>query len=199
MQISTQQKKEDIREAQIYLRVIAESDPDIPMVIPDGIYDSETEQAVLAFQNKYGLDPTGKIDAATWEQLYKAYLASAAAFAPLDGITPLTANNVPLKEGDAGYVIYILQAMINTVAQFYDNTEGAPESGVYDSATADSVKQLQEITGITPDGVVDAATWNALAKLYNFHAAIDEKDELEKVSVPVPAEDTMPSQLNSVG
>lgn len=199
MQISNQQKKEDIREAQIYLRVIAEGDPDIPMTVPDGIYGKETEDAVRAFQKKYGLTVTGKIDAATWELLYKEYLKTAQNFAPLQPITPLTRNNIPLSEGDAGYLIYIVQAMINTVAQFYDNIEGSAVNGVYDSSTSEAVKQLQQVIGTKQTGIIDAATWNSLAKLYNFHSAIDEKDMI----TPSPAadEETQPvlAVLNSVG
>ncbi|MBQ8826621.1 MAG: peptidoglycan-binding protein [Oscillospiraceae bacterium] len=199
MQISNQQKKEDIREAQIYLRVIAENDPDIPMVVPDGVFGKETEDAVRAFQKKYGLSVTGKIDAATWELLYKEYLKAAQNFAPLQAITPLTRNNIPLTEGDAGYLIYIVQAMINTVAQFYDNIEGPPVNGVYDNATAESVKQLQQVMGTEQTGIIDAAAWNSLARLYNFHSAIDEKDT---ITPPQSApEETQPvlAVLNSVG
>ena len=199
MQISNQQKKEDIREAQIYLRVIAEGDPDIPMVVPDGIFGKETEDAVRAFQKKYGLTVTGKIDAATWELLYKEYLKAARNFAPLQAITPVTQNNIPLIEGDAGYLIYIVQAMINTVAQFYDNIDGSPVNGVYDNATADSVSQLQQVIGMGETGIIDNATWNSLAKLYNFHSAIDEKDTIEPPQTT--SEEVQPALavLNSVG
>ena len=200
MQISDTQKKEDIREAQIYLRVVAQRDDDIPMVVPDGVYSSETREAVKAFQKKYGLEATGEINAATWETLYREYLKAAEEFAPLKAITPLTRNNVPLGEGDTGFLIYILQAMINTVAQFYDNLEAIGINGVYGSETASAVKMLQEITGNSPTGITDIPTWNSLASLYNFHSAVDEKGSVteapsdENEAIPVSAEN-----IGSVG
>lgn len=199
MEISNTQKKEDIREAQIYLRVIAENDPDIPMVVPDGIYGRETQEAVRAFQKKYGLEVTGEINAATWELLYKEYLKAAQSFAPLKGITPLTKNNVPLTEGDAGYLIYIIQAMINTIAQFYGNIDSVNLNGVYDNATVTAVKKLQEITGSEPDGSIDIPTWNSLAMLYNFHSAVDEKDNTEEMVMPETEPQSMMATVKSVG
>lgn len=199
MEISNTQKKEDIREAQIYLRVIAENDPDIPMVVPDGIYGKETQDAVRAFQKKYGLEVTGEINAATWELLYKEYLRAAQSFAPLKGITPLTRNNVPLAEGDAGYLIYIIQAMINTIAQFYSNIGSVNLNGVYDSATSAAVKKLQEITGNEPDGSIDIPTWNSLAMLYNFHSAVDEKDSTENMVTQEEEAQPVAVSVRSVG
>lgn len=198
MQISDEQKKEDIREAQIYLRVIAEQNPAIPIIVPDGIYDKETEEAVKVFQREYGLTPTGKIDAETWSELYRAYLEAAVYFLPLQAVTPLTKNNVPLTEGDAGYLIYILQAMINTVTQFYDNLDSVTINGIYDTETADAVKQIQRIIGKEPTGVVDAATWNGFALLYNFHAAIDDKDTVSSEPRTIPASLAV-SNVKSVG
>lgn len=198
MQISDEQKKEDIREAQIYLRVIAEQNPAIPIIVPDGIYDKETEEAVKVFQREYGLSPTGKIDAETWNELYRAYLEAAVYFLPLQAVTPLTKNNVPLTEGDAGYLIYILQAMINTVAQFYDNLDSVTINGIYDTETADAVKQIQRIIGKEPTGVVDAPSWNSFALLYNFHAAIDDKDIISSEPQTIPASLAV-SNVKSVG
>ncbi len=199
MQISEEQKKEDIREAQIYLRVVAEANPAIPIVIPNGVYDNETAEAIKAFQREYGLAPTGKIDAETWNALYRAYLEAAVSFMPLQAITPLTQNNAPLTEGDAGYLIYILQAMINTVTQFYDNTEGVTINGIYDNETAEAVRLMQGIIGKEQTGITDTATWNGLARLYNFHAGIDDKDTLGKNEpMTIPAS-LSASNVKSVG
>lgn len=178
MPISDEQKKMNINEAQEYLHIVSKFNPKIPSVIPGGTYNAETKEAVKAFQNEYGLPPTGEIDNATWEALYNAYKEALKYFAELERIRPLPFEGIPIRPGSAGYAVYIIQAMLNTIAQFYDNMEGAPINGIFDKATSDSVKFVQKVNGQEPTGVIDESTWNNLAKLYNYHAAIDEGDKM---------------------
>ena len=62
-----------IRSLQTMLKTIAETDPSIPLVIPDGIYGQETIAAVYAFQRKYGIPMTGIVDQNTWEAIVAVY------------------------------------------------------------------------------------------------------------------------------
>ena len=48
-------KSSSVRELQKYLYFISLRDPDIPKIVPDGIYGKMTEEAVSAFQKKAGL------------------------------------------------------------------------------------------------------------------------------------------------
>ena len=59
--------------AQYYLSVISYFDPQIPQVIIDGIFDQNTREAVLALQQRNGLEPTGIIDRPTWNAIEAAY------------------------------------------------------------------------------------------------------------------------------
>ena len=56
-------------EAQSYLRNIGRLDSDITRVVPDGIFATETTEAVKSFQRKYGLQETGVINYETWEMI----------------------------------------------------------------------------------------------------------------------------------
>lgn len=47
--------------------------PTIPHVNINGIFDEQTEQAVKAFQSLFGLQPTGIVDEATWNEITKVY------------------------------------------------------------------------------------------------------------------------------
>ena len=58
--------EQPIRSLQTMLRVIAEDDPRLPDLVPDGIYGQTTMQAVTAFQRLYGLPITGIADQNTW-------------------------------------------------------------------------------------------------------------------------------------
>ncbi len=56
-----------------YLNFISTLNPSIPRIIPNNIYDSQTEAAVIAFQNYYGLPPTGRVNEETWNKVVEVY------------------------------------------------------------------------------------------------------------------------------
>ncbi len=174
MVVSDKEQKAHIKEAQYYLNAVGQLNQHIPTVIPDGIYGAETIAAVKAFQAEYGLPVTGEIDADTWKQLYDAYLIAEAYFAVIEPILPFQSREKNIQSGDAGYPIYIIQVMLNTIAQFYDNFDAVEINGVHDAETIRAIKQIQIISGIEPSGNIDRETWEKLARVYNFHAALDE-------------------------
>ena len=45
----------------------------IPPVTADGIYGQNTRAAVLAAQRRFGLQETGVVDAATWDEIYDQF------------------------------------------------------------------------------------------------------------------------------
>lgn len=47
--------------------------PSIPPVPENGIFDEETEKAVIAFQTMFGLEPTGTVNETTWNELVRVY------------------------------------------------------------------------------------------------------------------------------
>lgn len=71
-----------IRSLQTILRQVARCNPDIPRVIPDGIYGTNTVDTVTAFQKKFGLPPTGVTDYLTWTKLVQVYSQSIAPDCP---------------------------------------------------------------------------------------------------------------------
>lgn len=169
-------KASDVREAQRYLRTISKYNPNIPMTVADGTYSDDTRDAVAAFQRERGLPETGELDPKTWDELYKLYKEAALFFSELESISPRAVGETPLTIGSAGYPVYIIQVMLNTIAQFYDNLSGAAINGIYDNETADEIRRIQTIAGLPETGKLNRATWNALARIYNYHAAIDDID-----------------------
>ena len=162
-------KKGHIFELQDYLRRVSRDNENIPLVVPSGIYDKGTEDAIRKFQREYGLPVTGKVDRETWEKLYEVYLQTEEYYAKLISILPIINADENLKQGETGFDIYILQAMLNTVFSRYANLPLLDMDGVYGVKTADAVRHLQEISGEKQTGDVDYRTWNRLAQLYNLH------------------------------
>ncbi len=65
---------EDVRILQNYLIKLNEYYKDIPLIVADGIYGIETERAVIAFQNKFGLEQrNGRVNAITWDRIASTY------------------------------------------------------------------------------------------------------------------------------
>lgn len=62
-----------VRLLQEYLNVIAENDHRIPSVSVTGYFGERTEESVLAFQNAFGLEPTGIVSATTWTAVTSLY------------------------------------------------------------------------------------------------------------------------------
>jgi len=56
-----------------YLNFISTLNPSIPRIIPNTIYDTQTEATVIAFQNYYGLPPTGRVNEETWNKIVEVY------------------------------------------------------------------------------------------------------------------------------
>ncbi len=64
---------EEVRLLQEYLNYIARTYTSIPTVNPTGYFGPRTEEAVLAFQNEFGLEPTGTVGAITWTEITERY------------------------------------------------------------------------------------------------------------------------------
>lgn len=160
MPYTNAQKKQHIKEVQTYLYAISLFDSRIPQIIPDGIYGSETATAVRAFQREYGLPDTGSVDSATWNKIvgvYRNYQRSA----------PCPFNCFPtvkytVKSGDDGELVYIIQAMLDSLRRCYDNFPQTTVCGNYNADTIKAVKVLQQKVGLPQSGIVDCKTWNML-------------------------------------
>lgn len=66
---------EKVRLLQQQLARISKSYPAIPTVRPDGIYGTDTQEAVAVFQDVFGLPVTGVVDYNTWYEISAIYVA----------------------------------------------------------------------------------------------------------------------------
>ena len=159
---------DSIYAAQRYLNALHySSGGDIPLVHPDGIFGSETTEAVRKFQELYGLPVTGEIDLATWNALYSSYLLYERDRSPA---LPLS-----VYPREAGYIVgadersdivAIIQFILRLLAQVYAGIEGKAPTGIYDSDTAKDISEFQRLHQLPVTGTVDRTTWDALARAY---------------------------------
>lgn len=64
-----------VRQMQEQLNRIAENYPALPTIGVDGIYGSQTKEAVRKFQSIFGLPQTGITDYSTWYKIQEIYVA----------------------------------------------------------------------------------------------------------------------------
>lgn len=161
----------DVLTKQIQLNRISRNYPAIPKIdTVDGIFGSATEDAVVAFQEIFGLTPDGIIGKETWYRI--AYLYnSVKRLAELDS-EGLALEDIRkqfsevLQLGDTGDEVRVIQYFLAVVGTFDDRIPTPPINGVFDESTRNAVIALQQAEGLTPNGIVGEETWNVLYEAY---------------------------------
>lgn len=67
--ISIYDKKQNIFELQVMLRRIHFADGTVDLINPDGLFGTETRDAVVQAQRIAGLSETGRVDLETWSAI----------------------------------------------------------------------------------------------------------------------------------
>jgi len=160
---------ESIRNLQVYLRQLSYTFPDILPVPIDGIYDTDTRNAVISFQTLHGLEATGIVDKTTWDSIYSEYLESIIKYSPPLAVRffPRTPIDHTLHIGDVGFIVSVIQYMLLELSRDYGDALNIKISGIYDASTENAVREFQRVNSMSPSGFVDQDTWNKIAEHYN--------------------------------
>ena len=158
-----------VENLQRYLRQLSYGEPSIPKTPIDGIFASDTADALREFQRLRGLTVTGKADRETWERLYSDYRASLASNSPPRAILvfPLTPTGYRISPGSLGFAVEAIQRMLLELQHHYKELVGVTQTGVYDEQTQHAIRLFQERNSLPVDPGVGLLTWNALADQYN--------------------------------
>ncbi|GHV04994.1 hypothetical protein FACS1894217_01140 [Clostridia bacterium] len=158
--IKKNSKGEDVTQLQFLLNALSNYYPMIPPVIQDGSFDTLTETSVKAFQSAMGLKADGIVGPATWNALYEAYksLDTGGGIAPPAPPAPVSPAypGYYLQYGQKGDNVATLQGLLNNYGY------GLKVDGDFGSGTRNAVIDFQQKHGLTADGIVGEATWNAL-------------------------------------
>lgn len=158
-----------VRYLQYYLNVIAYFNPAVPSGTANGVFGTETENQVRAFEAFYGLPENGIVDFRTWTLIQGIYNDIAAGL-PLDyegGAAALYPGYV-LTPGLSNNDVRALQTYLNLVGRTYRDIPEIPITGSFGSQTENAVRVFQELFGLPVSGVVGAPTWDAISKEYNY-------------------------------
>lgn len=163
--------EQPVRSLQTMLRVIAEDDPSLPIVIPDGIYGPSTMIAVTAFQRREGIPITGIVDEGTWTQIVAAYEPALVRVGKAEPIEILLEPGQVILVGERSPYIYLTQGMLAQLSHDHVDIIFPGLSGVLDEVTSDSLKGFQNLAGLPQTGTLDRVTWQQLARQFTLNAA----------------------------
>lgn len=152
---------------QVILNRIGQNYPALPKISRvDGIFGPETENAVRAFQQIFGLRPDGIVGKATWYRLVRLYVG-VTGLAELESegqrfyaVNWQTPANITL--GARGQAVRQLQFMLRVLSEYVNDIPPVTEDGIFGQQTQNAVIAFQRFAGLTPDGIVGPATWGAL-------------------------------------
>ena len=168
--MTSETEKTAVANLQRYLRTLYYFDDSLSPTPVDGIYDRATEEAVRRFQSAEGLPVTGRVDQITWERLFaryekeKAFRRAPARIAYFPRVPP----DYRVGVGEEQFLVRVIQHALQEIAIDFTFPAAVPQSGRYDEDTANAVRVLQRVSGLPEDGEVDRATWEELARYYNF-------------------------------
>ena len=157
---------------QIFLRTISRKYPEIPNVLPDGVYGNATIDAVRAFQNKFLLTANGVTDNSTWDHIVRIYKE-------IEKENTFRAANI-YPEGGLNFeddnfmaTIMIMQSMMVALSDRFSNIPKPSVTGVVDEATHRAITALQHAFGLNPDGNITPTFWNFLVAIYEAYVSVD--------------------------
>jgi len=152
---------------QTELNRISQNYPAIPKVpTVDGIFGSQTEASVRAFQEIFDLTPDGVVGPATWYALVRLYTA-------VTSLSELRSQGQQfysinweypnsLYEGDTGDKVRHLQYMLSVLSAYISEVPPVEVDGIFGPATRNAVIGAQQWLGLPQTGAVDARTWDEI-------------------------------------
>lgn len=166
--------EQPIRSLQTMLRVIAEDDPRLPTVVPDGVYGPTTMHSVTAFQRLYELPVTGVTNQLTWERIVEVYEEALIRIDQATSIEIIMEPGEVYRVGDSNANIYLLQSILVQLSKDNPTISAPYHSGVLDNSTSDALAAFQLLAGLQPTGELDKITWKYLAKQFTLSASREQ-------------------------
>lgn len=167
-EISEGQSGIPVRTLQYYLSIIAYFNGNLEPVPITTYYDSGTVDAVKRFQRFYGLDETGVVDNATWNEISRVYIETVAALP--QGYEGNNAKLYPgyfLTEGMRNESVRDLQTYISEISKVIPEIPDVSVTGFFGEQTENAVSTIQNLYGIPVSGAVGPVTWYTIAREYD--------------------------------
>ncbi len=175
---------------QIRLNRISRNFPNIPKTTPNGLFSSDTEDAVRAFQRQFDLTPDGIVGKATWYAISRIYAA-------VKRLTDVNSEGVPiseatlifngrLSEGATGVGVEEIQILLRFISLFNESVRSVTVDGIFGSNTRAAVEDFQYAYGLPVNGVVDAQTFETMVSVFQSYRASLPANSIGSTTVVYP-------------
>ena len=135
----------------------------------DGIFGAEMTATVKRFQRQFSLTADGTVGRQTWYKISYIYVSvkdlaelTSEGETSSGSLSDGTWGGRTLRTGSSGSAVEQLQFWLNTISQYVSSIPSVTVDGRFGSGTAAAVRAFQRRYGLTVDGVVGEATWNAV-------------------------------------
>ena len=161
----------DVRTIQVQLNRISTDYPLIPKIsVTNGVFGTETDDAVRAFQKTFNLTQEGIVGKATWYKIKYIYVA-------VTNLAELNSEGISISElsqqfvsdirpGNVGDPVRVVQYYLSYIALFNNNIPRLTQDGIYGTATEDAVRAFQRAYALPITGIVNRETWNKMSEVY---------------------------------
>lgn len=104
----------------------------------------------------------------SYEEIIRSFYGNNVVFekAPIVSGVPVSFPGEVLQIGSTGKYVRTIQSQLNAISNGYPAIPKIKEDGIYNDATANSVKEFQRIFGLPQSGVVDFKTWYEISRVY---------------------------------
>ena len=146
----------EIRNLQTFLREIATKDSRIPMLVPDGKFERETQNAVEVFQSLNSLQVTGEVDEETLAEIYKQYQ---------EILKEKEVVKIDIFDSDKNK-FYLAQVLLKEIGESFYNFSQIEITGIKDEKTSVLFEQIKEISSLKSDAS-DKEIFREISRIFN--------------------------------
>ncbi len=166
--ISFGSRGEYVRYIQQALNIINNVFVTVPEIAEDGIFGSDTQNAVNRFSSIFGYPQNGTVDERLWNKINRILgtVQSECIFSTSESEGARDFAGVDLAIGSSGGNVNYVQERINRIYTAIPYTGSLVVDGNYGTKTSASVSALQRIFGLTDNGTVNESTWLLINYIY---------------------------------
>ncbi len=139
----------------------------------EGLFDRDTERAVIAFQQSLGVNDDGIVRQDTWQAISQNIHIAPSSDAPPPATPPEQYPVLKYRDGFSTTTPQLNEAVKKLQSLLKKYGYSTFEDGFFTRSTEDAVKSFQKEKDLTSDGIVREDTWKALEGGGARPAAVD--------------------------